>query len=50
MAVSTAGILGGVVRETDAGREVLSGEAEADSEASYRPKTRVQDGNRERTQ
>jgi hypothetical protein len=40
IAVSTVGILGGVVRGTDAGREPLSGGAETDSEASYRPKTR----------
>jgi hypothetical protein len=41
IAVSTAGILWGVVGGTDEGRELLSGGAETDSEASYRPKTKL---------
>lgn len=39
IAVSTAGRVGGVVRGTEAGRELLSGGAETDSEWSYRRKT-----------
>jgi hypothetical protein len=42
IAVSTAGILWGGVGGTDAGRELLSGIAETDSEASYGPRAGVE--------
>jgi hypothetical protein len=41
IAVSTVGIFWGGAGGTDAGREILSGGAETDSEASYRPKSEL---------